>query len=92
MATETPIRLKARQAFAAPAWSCEKGDEMEVTDVASARRMIARGLAEAIDKDDKRLQRIGPEDGKVEHSTKYTEILAARLGLPDPDKANPEKR
>jgi hypothetical protein len=77
------VRVKTRWGFAAPTWSCERGDEIEVP-VADARRMIARGAAAAVDENDPRLKGLTEEDRKVEHTTVVHETVRVRLGLEAP--------
>jgi hypothetical protein len=75
------VRVKTRAGFAAPTWSCERGDEIEVP-LADARRMVCRGLAESSDERVKKMSREEREEAeRNEHASKLTEVLRTRLGL-----------
>jgi hypothetical protein len=90
---QTTVRVKVRQGFAAPTWSSERGDEIDVP-LADARRMVTRGLAgppsekEHRDAYEKAMRMSDAESEsarQVEHESEIGEHLLVRLGLQTPD-------
>src|SRR5262245_20130631 len=58
---QATVRVKLTASFAGPGWSADRGDEIEVP-LADARRMVARGLARAVDENDRRFTKMTPAE------------------------------
>ena len=91
--SDTTVRVKMRTGLSGSGWSCERGDEIDVS-LPDARRLVARGLAGRPEKDepdkhayDKAMKMTNEERAEaraVEHNTPISEALRIALGLPAP--------
>jgi hypothetical protein len=73
---QATVRVKLTASFAGPGWSADRGDEIEVP-LADARRMVARGLARAVDENDRRFRKMTPAE--LEEARRMAALRSAAL-------------